>query len=80
MCNILINVSTAAIQSPWNSPHPFQALTQQTDDEDEEQPKDISAIWNLKWKQGEKRGRNCDWQQRAVRDEIFPVGEEDVYL
>lgn len=34
--------------------HPFggNTLMQQTDDE--EQPKDISAVWNLKWNRCEK--------------------------
>lgn len=50
---------------------------QQTDDE--EQPKDISAIWNLKWKQGEKERKKWWMTEKTDSDESVPVGE-DVYL
>lgn len=50
---------------------------QQTDDE--EQPKDISAIWNLKWKQGEKERKKWRMTEKTDSDVSSPVGE-DVYL
>lgn len=52
-------------------------LAQQTDDE--EQPKDISAIWNLKWMQGEKERKKWEMTGKPASNVSIPVGD-DVYL
>lgn len=73
-------MSRAATRPLLNFPISFtgNTLTQQIDDE--EQPKDISAIWNLKWMQGEKeRNKWRMTEKKTDRDVSIPVGQ-DVYL